>query len=653
MFSISFDQTSLTEEQRKTLHEMWLRCMRRIIVSTTVAGSGHPGGSMSSLHLVLMLYSLLNHRPDDPCWEDRDRLLVSMGHISPCVYAVLAEFGYIAEDKMMLEFRQAGSAFTGHVECCVPGVEWNTGNLGQGLSVGTGMALALKLKKSPGRVAVLMGDGEQQKGQISEARRFAVKYELENLFGVVDRNHLQIGGSTNSVMPQAVRADYVAAQWNVLYAEDGNNFDEIFHALRRICTRDVDDPRYPSVLVARTVMGKGVSFMENKAKYHGSALSDTEAARALDELGLENPIPLLREKRKTLHLFHDPFCPPRSYPSIEIGEPRTYSPDKLTDNRSAYGGALEDLARLNNNGQVPKVLGFSCDLEGSVKMEGFHRISENAFFESGIQEHHAATLAGAMSKENFVAFFSTFGVFAVCETYNQHRLNDINQSQLKIVSTHLGLDVGEDGQTHQCIDYLGLLYNLYGFSIFMPADPNQTDRIVRYVAATPGNFFVGMGRSKVPVITDGNGNPVFAGSYRFEPGRADWLRQGNHGAILAYGTLLGEALKARDELAGKHGIELALLNLASLKPLDESSILEAAKRGFLITVEDHHIDTGLGARVATLIADNGLACRLIRMGVKCYGLSGKPSDLYHAEGIDSAGIIKTALEAKSNGRLAL
>ncbi len=294
MFHISFEQTTLTEEQKQTLQGMWLRCMRRIIASTTVAGSGHPGGSMSSLHLVLMLYSTLNHRPGDHCWPERDRLVASMGHISPCIYSVLSEFGYIDEDRMIVEFRHAGSCFAGHVECCVPGVEWNTGNLGQGLSAGAGMALGLKLKGNPARVAVLMGDGEQQKGQIAEARRFAVKYELNNLFGIVDRNHLQIGGSTNQVMPQAVRADYVAAQWNTLYLEDGHDFEAIFQALRRIHRGDVEDPRHPSVIVARTVMGKGVSFMENKAKYHGSALSDDEAAAAFQELGLDNPLPMLR-----------------------------------------------------------------------------------------------------------------------------------------------------------------------------------------------------------------------------------------------------------------------------------------------------------------------------------------------------------------------
>ena len=653
MFTISLEQNSLTEQQQQTLHAMWLRCMRRIIVSTTLAGSGHPGGSMSSLHLLLMLYSTLRHQPDDPCWAQRDRLLASMGHVSPAVYSVLCEFGYVQEDSMLLEFRRMGSPFTGHVECCVPGVEWNTGNLGQGLSVGAGMALALKLKQNPARVGVLMGDGEQQKGQIGEARRFAVKYELDNLVGIVDRNHLQIGGDTAQVMPQAVRAEYVAAQWNVFYLEDGHDYEEIFQALRRIHRRDVDDPRCPSVLVARTTMGKGVSFMENKAKYHGSTLNEEDAAKALEELGLDNPLPDYREQRKSLKVFASEFCPPVSYPRIEVGDPRTYGVEELTDNRSAYGSVLEDLAGLNNRQEIPRVLGISCDLEGSVKMGGLHRISPQAFFEAGIQEHHAATLAGALSKEDFVAFFSTFGVFGVDEVYNQQRLNDINKTHLKVVCTHIGLDVGEDGQTHQCIDYLGLLQNLFDFSIFVAADPNQTDRMTRYVASQPGNFFLGMGRSKTPVITNEAGEPYFGGAYQFRPGRADWVRQGSQGAILSYGSIFPAALQAQQELAEKHGLQLALLCMGSIKPLDMDAILTAAESGFLVTVEDHHVDTGLGARAATVLAEAGSSCRLLRLGVKHYGQSGKPRELYAYEGLDAQGIVKSVLQARANGWLKL
>ncbi len=646
MFKISLDQASLTGEQKKTLHEMWLRCVRRIVASTTLAASGHPGGSMSSLHLLLMLYGTISHDPCNPCWEERDRLIVSMGHISPGVYSVLCEFGYLDEDNFCTEFRRAGSAFTGHVESCVPGVEWNTGVLGQGLSAGAGMALGLKLQGKKNRVFVLMGDGEQQKGQISEARRFAAKYGLNNMACLIDRNHIQICGSTNSVMPQEIRADYAAAQWNVVYIQDGHDFDEIFHALRSVYRCEAGDPRFPTAIVARTVMGKGVSFMENKAKYHGSTLSESEAAKAFEELGIDNPIPDLKIKRKECRVFQGHFCRQLIYPRIDPGNPRTYGPETITDNRSAYGGALEDLARLNNTGTVPMVIGFSCDLEGSVKMDGFHKVSGGAFFESGIQEHHTATASGAASREGFVTFFSTFGTFGVTEVFNQMRLNDINQANLKLVCTHLGLDVGEDGQTHQCIDYIGLLQNLFGFSIFLPADPNQTDRIVRYVAGRPGNFFVGMGRSKLSPILDESGLPAFAGDYEFIPAKADWLRQGDQAAILAYGSIIHEAVKAAGDLAENHGIRTAVVNFASIKPLDVAAIVQAAKCGLIVTAEDHHIDTGLGSLVASVMAENSLPCRLVRLGVKRYGFSGKPEELYRSEGIDREAIVKAVLQTR-------
>ncbi len=651
MLKISLDQPSLTEDQKKTLNEMWLRCMRRIIVSTTLAGSGHPGGSMSSLHLLLMLYATMAHDRKDPCWEGRDRLVVSMGHISPGLYSVLCEYGYADEESFCLEFRRAGSSFTGHVERCVPGVEWNTGVLGQGLSAGTGMALGLKLRGLKNRVFVLMGDGEQQKGQISEARRFAVKYGLNNMACIIDRNYLQICGSTNAVMPQEIRAEYEAAHWNVLYLENGHEFDRIFEAMKSIHHYKAGDPRFPTALIARTTMGRGVSFMENKAKYHGSTLSEADAAKALDELGLDNPIEALKQKRRSTFDFCTPFNRPADFPQIDAGEPKIYASDIMTDNRSAYGAALEDLARLNNAGAVPRVIAFSCDLEGSVKMDGFHKISEKAFFESGIQEHHTATMAGSASRAGFAAFFSTFGTFGVTEVYNQLRLNDVNHTNLKLVCTHLGLDVGEDGQTHQCIDYIGLLQNLFGFSIYLPADPNQTDRIVRHAAWQAGNVFVGMGRSKVPVILDESGKPAFGEGYTFVPGKADRLRSGKDGAILSHGSIIHHALKAREELAATHGIELAVLNFASIKPMDIEAVAGAAATGLIITAEDHHVDTGLGARVAAVIAEKGLACRFVRLGVRGYGLSGKPEDLYRLEGINWEGIVRAVLQNQTGERL--
>ena len=280
-------------------------------------------------------------------------------------------------------------------------------------------------------------------------------------------------------------------------------------------------------------------------------------------------------------------------------------------------------------------------------MGGFHKVSGNAYFESGIQEHHAATASGSISREGFATFFSTFGMFGVTEVFSQMRLNDINDTSLKLVCTHLGLDVGEDGQTHQCIDYIGLLQHLFRFSVFIPADPNQTDRIIRYVAGRPGNFFVGMGRSKLSPILDESGRPAFAGDYRFCPAKADWLRHGDQAAILAYGPMAHEAVKAAGELVEKHGIRAAVLNFASIKPLDIEAIVLASKTGLMVTVEDHHIDTGLGSLVSAVVAEKSLPCTLVRLGVKKYGSSGKPEELYRSEGIDSEGIMKAVLQARA------
>jgi transketolase len=199
--------------------------------------------------------------------------------------------------------------------------------------------------------------------------------------------------------------------------------------------------------------------------------------------------------------------------------------------------------------------------------------------------------------------------------------------------------VGEDGPTHQSIDYVGLFNNLFGFSIFMPADPNQTDRIVRYVATNPGNVFVGMGRSKLSIITTEDGKPFFDADYMFRPGQADWLRQGNRATFLTYGSATSHVLEAWSILDSE-GLSTGVLNMASLKPIDRESILEAAKKGPLITVEDHVAHTGLGAMVAQVLVRAGAHQQLLTLGVTHYGSSGKPDDLYRVQGLDAESLAK-------------
>lgn len=625
-----FAAPALGARERAFLQETARLCRGDILAMTAVAGSGHPGGSLSSLEIFVLLWGLAHTFPDRPHEPTRDRIVVSHGHTAPGVYSVLGRYGFFAVDEAVLHFRQAGSPFEGHIERQVPGVEWGTGNLGQGLSVGCGMALAGRLTGDGGHVFVVMGDGEQQKGQISEARRFACKYTLTHVTTFVDLNHLQIGGKTAEIMPQDIKANFLADGWQVLEV-DGHDFDALYQATRAAIT----ERQRPTMILATTVMGHGIPAIEGQEKYHGQAVEDDRCAAAFRDLGLTLSLDELRQRRRSQAIAFRGVEPPPLEMKVEPGTPRTYGADQRVDNRSAWGNALADLAVINGD-RVPMAV-FDCDLEGSVKTGGYHKRLPNQFFECGIQEHHTATTAGAVSAGGVLTFFADFGVFGVCETYNQHRLTDINGGHLKLVCTHVGLDVGEDGKTHQCIDYLGLLHSLPGFRTILPADPNQTDRAVRYMASQPGNLFLGMGRSKMAPILAAGGTPFFAGDYRFEYGKADLLRTGTDGAVIAMGAVVGAAVAAHDLLA-KTGVRAQILNMACPGAIDRDALRAAAATGLIVTCEDHNPVNGLGSQVANALLDEGLSCRLIRLGARGYSGSAPPAALYAAQGLDAAGI---------------
>jgi len=637
MIGKRFQAEKLDDPSIKRLTELSRLARGDILKMTTLAGSGHPGGSMSSIDFYLVLYSYAGVDPQSPYHPDRDRIIISHGHTSPGAYAALGRVGFFPIEAAMVNFRKAGSAFEGHVEKGVPGIEWNTGNLGQGLSAGCGFALASKLLGRGFHVFVAMGCGEQQKGQISEARRFAVKYSLHNLTVIIDYNRRQISGVTCEIMPQNIAKNYESDGWEVIEI-DGHQFQEIYEALRKATLSS-----RPVMILARTTMGKGVSFMEGKEEYHGRALTYEEFQRAMKELGLEDDLSYYRQRREKGEFFFPPQKYPIEIPSIETGTPRTYGKDQKLDNRSAFGNALVDLGSVNlrKDGTLPLVV-FDCDLAPSTKTNAFSKQFPTHFFQGGIQEHNTATIAGAISTVNFISFFADFGVFGVDETYNQHRLNDINGTNLKLICTHNGLDVGEDGNTHQCIDYIGVMRNLFGYKIILPADPNQTDRVIRYVAKTPGNFLVAMGRSPTPIILSEEGTPYFGPPYEFRYGKADRIRRGHDGAILTTGGMLHRAIQAWEKLK-EEGVEVQVLHLSCLSDLDREAILDACRTGVVVTYEDHHVETGLGSLIGSLIAEEGLPIRFRKMGITSYGASGKPDDLYRMQGLDVESLVQTVL----------
>ncbi len=590
-----------------------------IIRMTTVAGSGHPGGSMSSTEIFALLWSQAAVDPEDPWRKGRDRIIVSHGHTSPGVYSVLGRLGFFEVEDAVRTFRLAGSPFEGHIERSVPGVELTTGNLGQGLSGACGLALADRLAGRRNRVYVVMGDGEQQKGQIVEARRFARAEGLSSITVVVDLNGLQISGRTSDVMPVDLAAEYASDGWEVVHA-DGHDLAALYRVLRPSAGSNG-----PRVVLARTVMGRGVSFMENDAQFHGRALSTAEASRALAELGIEDDLAEIAESRRSRGAKCFSFPVPCSGAILDhAGNPQNYPPDHSGDNRSAFGRALLDLASINGD-RLPLV--FDCDLAGSVKTDSFAKAYPDHFVQSGIMEHHTATAAGAASLADKVVFWADFGVFAVDETFNQHRLNDINMTNLKVVATHCGLDVGPDGKTHHCIKYLALMGNLRNCSVIVPADPNQTDRAVRYAATHPGNFFIAMGRSKTPVVTAADGRPFYGEGYRFVYGRHDTLRDGTDVAVAAMGAMCPRALEAAEILDGR-GISTAVFGVSCPMCLSPSLLKSLAAFRLIASYEDHDAETGLGSRLATAMSRSGGAPPLLRLGVDGYGLSGDPGDLY-------------------------
>ncbi len=584
-------------------HILSKKCRKDILEMIMGAGSGHIGGALSSIDIYLAVLSKMN---------DDDRLVVSHGHTSAALYAALGNFGYFDINEAIQKFRRV-APYEGHPSLAVNGVEWCSGSLGQGLSVGAGFALAKKLQKEAGRVFVVMGDGEQQKGQLQEAREFAVKYQLDNLIAIVDYNDQQACGTVSGTTEQNLLDKYKLSGWDTVTV-DGHDIEALANVL--------DASKKPLCVLAETVMGKGIPEIENDWHYHGTVISKELAQTAIARFAVsEEEAALLKNIKK-------PNQKTYQTPVVPVGAGRIYT--ETSDIRSALGNALADIAK--NNPDIP-MAAFDCDLEGSVKLTDFKKLRPDCFIECGIAEHNAATTAAAVAKSGMIAVHADFAMFNIAETYSQNRMADINKAPLKLFSTHAGLDVGEDGKTHQAIDYISLLGNLYHFQVIVPADANEADGAVRYAMSVPNPVAVIGGRSKLPILADANGNAL-----SFTYGKGQWLRTGDQGVIITYGNMAHRAVKAADELKAE-GIAVGVLNCSTPCDLDTDSILEAAKTGLLITYEDHNVKTGISGEVAKMIC--GTACKLQCLGVSHYGSSTSPENLYKEQGIDVEGLKNT------------
>ncbi|NLC67465.1 MAG: transketolase, partial [Clostridiaceae bacterium] len=385
---------------------------------------------MSSIDIYIMLWLCANIYPGIENNPKRDRIVISHGHTAAAVYAVLGNIGYFNIEDAVKNFRRDGSPFEGHPNTEVPGVEWCSGSLGQGLSVGCGFAVAAKITGKNYHVFVVMGDGEQAKGQFQEAREFAVKFGLGNLTAIIDFNNLQASGKIENIMPQNIPGKYESSGWRVL-SIDGHDYQQIFQALRTCYLRkDV-----PTLIIAKTVMGKGISFVENNHEYHGKVLDSKQYECALKELGFDNTtqdvslyadsidmheISRLIPGAERLKLEETPKEEPVEY-KVNPGNPLIYEAGSMVDCRTAFGEALYDIALQNSERNSVHMVAIDCDLVESVKLKKFAQKFPERLVECGIQEHNGVTLAGALSKSGVLTFVADFGVFGLDEVYGQLR----------------------------------------------------------------------------------------------------------------------------------------------------------------------------------------------------------------------------------------
>lgn len=608
-------------------------CRRSIIEMTANAGSGHPGGSLSSIDYLSLLYAFI-------LGQTGEKLVVSNGHISPAVYSTLAEMGYISKQDVTANFRKAGHIYDGHVSRHVPGIWYGTGPLGIGVSVGAAFALAEKIKGTNKKVFCIMGDGECQEGQVHEMIHFSRTHKLNNLILFVDNNKVQLTASINETLQIDIPKIFEAGHWHIIKT-DGHDFAAMWNTLAEAYAIK----NKPVVIIGDTYMGQGIDFMEKdgralKSDWHGKPPKPEQIETHLKNLKpTDEEEALLAEFRKTIKWKPEKakYPPLLSKVDIDTGKPITYTDKDDIDCRNAYGKALLDLAHRNKT-----VLALSADLRSSVMTKYAAEEFPAQHIECGIAEQHMVSTAGGLSLDGFVPFCSTFGAFMSSRAKDQARVNDINYCNVKMVSSHCGLSVGEDGPTHQAIDDMNSFFGMFNTMTIEPADPNQTDHIIRYIASHYGNFYVRMGRHKFPIITKKDGSPFYDENYRYGYGRSDIIREGTELTIAVSGSLVVEALKAHEELKRKISVEVVAVT--SPKKFDQTLINSIKKTRKVLTVEDHNVISGYGSQLATYLQKEGIQVESFKsLGTKEYQLSGKSQELYHIAGLDAEGIVKVCL----------
>lgn len=587
------------------------------IISTSEAGSGHPTTCLSAADIVSALFfHAMRYDCADAQNPNNDRFILSKGHAAPLLYAAYAEAGIIPSDDL-LTLRQIDSILEGHP---TPRFEWTevaTGSLGQGLSLGLGIALNGKyLDKSDYRVYVLLGDGETAEGGVWEAAALASHYQLNNLIGIVDVNAL---GQSQRTM-YAFDIDtyckrFEAFGWQTI-GIDGHDFDEILPALEQAKT----STDKPTMIVAKTFKGKGVSFMEDGDNWHGKAVPKGEQLdKVLAELGpLQTDIPLQIE---TPNLVEKQITTPKEC------EPPNYPSDEEVATRGGYGTGLAKLGTAN-----PNVVVLDGDTKNSTYAEQFMELHPDRFFEMFIAEQNLVGAGIGLAKRGKIPFVSTFAAF-LSRAYDQIRMSAISQANIKYAGSHCGVSIGEDGPSQMGLEDIAMFRAIPEAVVLYPSDAVATERLVAEAAAHEGIVYIRTSRPKTPILYDTDESFPIGGCKVIRESSEDKV------TVVAAGVTLHETLKAHEILSAE-GIAIRIIDLYCVKPIDTETLLASAAEtnNTLITVEDHYSEGGLGDAVLGAVAANGV--NVHKLAVTGIPRSGKPDELLERHGISANAIVQ-------------
>ncbi|HEV2402321.1 MAG TPA: transketolase [Candidatus Sulfotelmatobacter sp.] len=633
------------------------------LVALHAAGSGHAGGTLSIMDITAALYlKIANHDPKNPKWPDRDRIIWSTGHKAPSLYLGLAFAGFCGKEDVAL-LRKLSSPFQGHPHWLkLPGVEVSTGSLGQGLSIAVGMALAARLNDKHHKIFCIMGDGEQQEGQVWEAAMEAGHYALDNIIAIIDCNRLQIDGLVKDVMQvEPLAAKYGAFGWDVLRV-DGHDMEQVVDALQQ--ARSVKGR--PVVILADTVKGKGVSFMEDQAGWHGKAPSYEEMMKGLEELELTNEIPVqhLLEKAKAYQAEVDQ--------KLEVKMPkfsRNYwwnSGDtmkvKMEPTRKGFGQSLAA------NGDDDRVVCLGLDISGSITISDFYAGKperKKRWISMGIAEQSATSAAAGLAREGKLPVLGTYATFAAARNLDQIRTSVCyGNFNVMIAGAHGGVSVGPDGATHQALEDVFAMQGLPNMSVVVPCDMIETRKATDYLLLKhAGPKYIRFAREATPIVTDektpfvfGKANvirlrwegPSFLDA--FDTVLASYYKNEDEDlSIIACGPMVPEALRAAYILKKEFGYEVRVLNLHTIKPIDAEAIIRAAhETGVVLTAEEHQIGA-LAWRVSGVLTESpqlyGVPVITGAIGVKDrFGDSGAPWELIKEFEVSAEHIAHKAVE---------